>query len=167
MTPAPPVRIERAAEEHIPLVLNFIRKLAEYEKLAHEVAITEAALHDALFGKNPIAEALVAFAGAEPAGYALYFQTFSTFRGRSGIYLEDLFVEPEHRRLGIGTTLLAEVAKIAYERGGQLNWSVLKWNQPAIDFYKRLGATEVESWGGWKLKGDALGRLAWQARESV
>lgn len=164
MIPAPPVRIETAAEEHIPLLLNFIRKLAEYEKLAHEVALTEAALHDALFGKNPVAEALVAFVGAEPAGYALYFQTFSTFRGRPGIYLEDLFVEPVHRRYGIGTKLLAAVAKIAHECGGQLNWSVLKWNQPAIDFYKQLGATEVESWSGWKLKDEALGRLARQAR---
>jgi len=155
-----PLRIETACERDIPLILEFIRKLAEYERMSHRVSATEEDLSAALFGARPVAEVLLAFAESEPAGFAVYFPTFSTFAGRSGIYLEDVFVKPAHRRSGIGTALLAAVAKLAIERGGALSWSVLKWNQPAIDFYKRLGAVEVTEWGGYKLAGEALERVA-------
>ncbi|HLH41932.1 MAG TPA: GNAT family N-acetyltransferase [Bryobacteraceae bacterium] len=159
-----PPRIEKACERDIPLILEFIRKLAEYERMSHRVFATEDDLRAAFFGGRPVAEALLAFAGSEPAGFAVYFPTFSTFAGRAGIYLEDIFVEPAHRRGGIGTALLAAVAKLAVERGGALSWSVLKWNQPAIDFYKRLGAVEVTDWSGYKLSGEALARAAARSR---
>jgi GNAT superfamily N-acetyltransferase len=154
------LRIEKACEGDIPLILEFIRKLAEYERMSHRVFTTEEDLRAALFSDRPVAEVLLAFAGLEPAGFAVYFPTFSTFAGRGGIYLEDIFVEPAHRRSGVGSALLAAVAKLAIEHGGALSWSVLKWNQPAIDFYKRLGAVEVTDWSGYKLSGDALVRAA-------
>ena len=155
-----PVRIERAVERDIPLVLEFIRKLAEYERLSHRVSATEEDLRTALFGERPVAGVLLAYSDKEPAGFAVYFQSFSTFLCRSGIYLEDLFVEPRYRRAGIGTVLMAAVAKLAVERGGILTWSVLKWNQPAIDFYSGLGAVESADWSGYKLAGEALERAA-------
>jgi GNAT superfamily N-acetyltransferase len=155
------VRIEKAAEPDVPLILSFIRKLAEYERKSHEVVATEEALRDALFGPRPIIEVLLAFSGEEPVGFALYFPSFSTFRGRPGLFLEDLFVEPAHRGKKIGTALLAALANIARERGCiRLEWWVLKWNQPAIDFYKRLGAAEVDEWGIYRLEGEALSRMA-------
>jgi GNAT superfamily N-acetyltransferase len=158
--PSGDITIRPAASDDVPLVLNFIRKLAEYEQMSHRVAATEEALHDALFGERSFVEVLLAFSGDNPAGFALFFPTFSTFACRRGIYLEDFFVEPAHRRKGVGTMLLAAVARIAHAHGGQMNWSVLKWNQPAIDFYKRLGAVEIDTWSGWKLSGDSLARLA-------
>jgi GNAT superfamily N-acetyltransferase len=154
------IRVDRAAEHDIPLVLDFIQKLAEYERLSDRVFATEEDLRAALFGDHPAAEVLLAFADGQPAGFAVYFQSFSTFLCRPGIYLEDLFVEPSHRRAGVGTALIAAVAKQAVERGGVLNWSVLKWNQPSIDFYKRLGAVESADWSGYKLAGEALERVA-------
>ena len=154
------VRIAKAREGDLSLVLEFIRKLADYERMSHRVFATEEHLREALFGGHAFVEVLLAFADATPAGFAVYYQTFHTFSGRAGIYLEDLFVEPVHRRLGIGTALLAAVAKVAVDRGGQLNWSVLKWNRPAIDFYKRLGAEEVTTWSAYKLSGEALERVA-------
>jgi GNAT superfamily N-acetyltransferase len=154
------LRIEKAGDSDLPLVLEFIRKLAEYERMSHRVFVTETDLRAALFAEHSVAEVLLAFADSAPAGFAVYFPTFHTFSGRTGIYLEDLFVEPAHRRLGIGTALLAAVAKIAADRGGPLNWSVLKWNQPAIDFYNRLGAEEVTTWSAYKLSGEALERVA-------
>ena len=154
------LRIAKAKEGDLPLVLEFIRKLANYERMSHRVFATEEHLREALLGGRAFVEVLLAFADSEPAGFAVYFPTFHTFSGRAGIYLEDLFVEPAHRRLGIGTALLAEVAKAAVERGGPLNWSVLNWNQPAIDFYKRLGAEEVTTWSAYKLSGEALERVA-------
>jgi GNAT superfamily N-acetyltransferase len=154
-------RIERAGEKDVPLVLSFIRKLAEYERKPHEVTATEEGLREALFGTRPIIEVLIAYSGEEPVGFALYFSIFSTFRGRPGLFLEDLFVEPAHRGKGIGKALLAALAKVAQERGCiRLEWWVLKWNRPALAFYERLGATEVNEWGVYRLEGAALDRLA-------
>jgi GNAT superfamily N-acetyltransferase len=155
-----PVEIRRASEPDVPLLLNFIRKLAEYERMLHEVASTEENLCDALFGDHPVAEALLAYSGSEPVGFALYFEVYSTFRGRRGIFLEDLFVEPRYRGQGFGKALLASVARLAQERGGWLQWLVLDWNQPAIEFYRRLGATRIEEWNSFRLQGEALTRLA-------
>jgi GNAT superfamily N-acetyltransferase len=157
------VRVEKATPRDVPLVLDFIRKLAEYERMVDRLAVTEAALNAALFGDRPVAEALLAYSGREPAGFAVYFQSFSTFLGRAGIYLEDIFVDPRYRRAGVGSALMAAVAKLAVERGGALNWSVLKWNQSAIDFYQRLGAIEVSGWSGYSLSGEALRRVAGKA----
>lgn len=155
------VRIETATAQDVPLILGFIRKLADYERKSHEVVATEEGLRDALFGPRPIIEVLIAFSGEEPVGFALYFLTFSTFRGRPGLFLEDLFVEPAHRGKKIGTALLAALAEVARERGCiRLEWWVLKWNQRAIGFYKRLGAVEVEEWGIYRLEGAALSKLA-------
>jgi GNAT superfamily N-acetyltransferase len=156
----PPVRIRKASESDVPLILSFIRKLAEYERMSHEVASTEADLRDALFGERPVAAALLAYSGSEPVGFALYFEMYSTFRGRRGIFLEDLFVEPRHRGQGFGKALLAAVARLAQERGGWLQWLVLDWNEPAVAFYQRLGAARVEEWNSYRMEGDALTRLA-------
>ena len=128
--------------------------------MLHEVASTEENLCDALFGDHPVAEALLAYSGSEPVGFALYFEVYSTFRGRRGIFLEDLFVEPRYRGQGFGKALLASVARLAQERGGWLQWLVLDWNQPAIEFYRRLGATRIEEWNSFRLQGEALTRLA-------
>jgi GNAT superfamily N-acetyltransferase len=155
------VRIEKAAEQDVPVILGFIRKLAEYERKAHEVVATDEALHAALFGPRPIVEVLLAFSGDEPVGFALYFFTFSTFRAKPGLFLEDLFVEPAHRGKKIGTALLAALAKVTRERGCfRVEWWVLKWNEPAIAFYKRFGAVEVDEWGIFRLAGEALSKLA-------
>jgi GNAT superfamily N-acetyltransferase len=160
------IRIEKAVERDVTLVLDFIRKLAEYERLLDLVSATEEDLRAALFGDHPAAEVLLAFEDEQPAGFAVYFQSFSTFLCRPGIYLEDLFVDPSHRRAGIGTALIAAVAKLAVELGGVLSWSVLKWNEPAIDFYRRLGATESADWSGYRLAGEALEQIAKQAPAS-
>jgi GNAT superfamily N-acetyltransferase len=160
-----PVRIRRASEPDIPLILSFIRKLAEYERMSHQVVVTEASLRDALFGQRPVAEALLAHSDDNVAGFALYFETYSTFRGCRGIFLEDLFVEPHHRGQGIGKALLAATARLAQERGGWLQWLVLDWNAPAIEFYRGLGATRVEEWNSYRLQGEALQRLAADALE--
>jgi len=157
------VEVRKATADDVPLILEFIRKLAEYERMSDRVRATEADLREALFRERPASEVLLAYAGSEPAGFAVYFQSFSTFLSRPGIYLEDLFVEPGHRRAGVGTALMAAVAKLALDRGGALSWSVLKWNQPAIDFYLRLGADEVTEWSGYRLAGEALKRIAEKA----
>lgn len=157
------VRIERATERNVPLILKFIQKLAAYERLSHEVVATEDKLQEALFGPKPAAEVLLAYLDGEPVGFALYFSTFSTFLGRPGIYLEDLFVEPNYRGSGIGKALLVSVAKEAKARGcGRLEWSVLDWNQPAIDFYKSLGAVAKDEWTIYRLTGEPLDQLAEQ-----
>ncbi len=156
----PPVRVAKASEQDVALILTFIRKLAEYERRSHQVIATEEGLREALFGAHPAAEVLLAFADDEPAGFALYFQTFSTFLGVPGIHLEDIFVDPAYRRQGIGTRLFAAVAEVAQQRRGRLEWWVLKWNQPALDFYKRLGAVELDEWGIYRLDGEALERVA-------
>jgi GNAT superfamily N-acetyltransferase len=153
------LRIERATPRDVPVIRNLIRKLAEYEKKLPEVVSTEQDLHEALFGSRPVAETLLAYLNDQPVGFALYFETYSTFRGRRGLFLEDLYVEPSHRGAGIGKRLLAEVAAEATKRGGCLQWLVLDWN-PAVEFYRRLGATRVEEWNSYRLEGEALARLA-------
>jgi len=152
----------------VPLILELIRGLAEYERLSDQVVATEAGLREALFGAQPSAEVIVAYADDRPAGFALFFHNFSTFLGRRGLYLEDLFVTPEFRRLGIGRRLLTELARIAVERGcGRFEWSVLDWNAPAIEFYKRLGARPLDEWTIFRVTGDALTRLAARERATT
>ncbi|HET9651440.1 MAG TPA: GNAT family N-acetyltransferase [Usitatibacter sp.] len=142
-----PVLIRPAAPADVADLLRLIRGLAEYEKLAHMAVGTEPMLHAALFGPRPSAEALIALRGAKAVGFALFFTTFSTFLCKPGLYLEDLFVEPAHRGHGIGKALLARLAALARERGcGRLEWRVLDWNQPSIDFYQSLGAQLMPEW---------------------
>lgn len=155
------LQIRAATPDDVPLLLSFIRKLAEYEKLSHEVVATEAGIRESMFGARPVAEAVLAYWDGQAAGFALYFHNFSTFLGRPGIYLEDLFVEPRFRRNGIGKALFAYLAQVAEERVcGRLEWSVLDWNQPAIDFYLSLGALSKAEWTTYRLGGDALKKLA-------
>lgn len=157
------LRIAPATEAEVPLVLGFIRKLAEYEKLEHAVTATEDDLRRCLFGERPVAEALLAWWDGQPAGFAVFFHNFSTFLGKPGIYLEDLFVEPPLRGKGIGKALLARLAATAMQRGcGRLEWAVLDWNAPSIEFYKKLGAVAMNEWTVYRLTGDALNRLAGQ-----
>lgn len=156
-----PFHIERARVEHVPLVLNFIRELAEYERMSDQVVATEAGLRDELFGPHPAAEVLLAFEGDNPVGFALFFHNFSTFLGQRGIYLEDLFVRPAARGKGYGKALLRELARIAVERhAGRLEWAVLDWNAPAIGFYESLGAHAMSEWNIFRLTGAPLRRLA-------
>jgi diamine N-acetyltransferase len=155
------LRIDPATEGDASLILSFIRKLAAYEKLSERVVATEENIRENVFGTNPVAQALLAYWESEAVGFALYFRNFSTFLGRPGIYLEDLFVEPQHRGKGIGKALLAELAKIAVARGyGCLEWAVLDWNTPSIEFYRSLGAVALDEWTAYRLTGDALTRLA-------
>lgn len=161
-----PVKISAAEEAQVPLILEFIRKLAEYEKLLDEVVADEETLRHSLFETDSPAKVIFAYLEEQPVGFAVYFHNFSTFAGRAGIYLEDLFVEPAHRGRGIGLALLSYLARVAKERGcARLNWAVLDWNQPAIEFYRRLGATPLEDWTVFRLSGDALDRLA--ARQTL
>ena len=153
-------RIERATARDLPLILRLIRSLAEYEKLADAVVATEDTLRESLFVKRA-AEVVIGYAGDEPAGFALFFQTFSTFLGVPGMYLEDLFVEAGFRRQGLGEALLAHLATLSVERGyGRLEWSVLDWNELAIGFYKKIGAQLMDDWTICRLSGDPLKRLA-------
>jgi GNAT superfamily N-acetyltransferase len=157
------LRVAPAAESDVALIFSFIRKLAEYEKLSDLVVATEDNIREHVFGANPVAEVLLAYWNDEPAGLALYFRNFSTFLGQPGIYLEDLFVEPALRGKGIGKALLRELAKIALDRGyGRLDWAVLDWNAPSIEFYRSLGAASLEDWTGYRITGEALHRLAGQ-----
>lgn len=153
-------RIEPATERDLPIILRLVKSLAEYEHLAHAVVATEATLRESLFVKRA-AEVVIGYAGDEPAGFAVFFQTFSTFLGIPGMYLEDLFVDPKFRRQGLGEALLARLATIAVERGcGRLEWSVLRWNELAIGFYQKLGARPLDDWVTYRLTGDSLGKLA-------
>ena len=153
--------IRPATEQDVPVVLSFIRQLAEYERLQDQAVVTEAALRDSLFGPNRHAEVLLAFADHEPVGFAVFFHNFSTFLGRSGLYLEDLFVLPDMRGKGYGKALLVELARIARERKcGRFEWAVLDWNEPSIEFYKKLGAVPMDEWTIFRVTGDALERLA-------
>ena len=155
------VRVRAASEEDVPLILSFINELAEYERLSHEVVATEEALREHLYGERPVAEVVIAEDGGEPAGFALFFHSFSTFLGRPGIYLEDLYVRPEFRGGGIGRALLVRLARLAKQRGcGRLEWSVLDWNEPAIGFYRDLGAFPVGGWTVYRVTGEALEGLA-------
>ncbi len=157
----PKPEIRAAVESDAPLILRVIKELAEYERLSNEVVATEETLRESLFGERPFAEALIAELGDEPAGFALYFHSFSTFLGRPGIYLEDLYVRPEFRGNGVGRALLVHLARLARERGcGRLEWSVLDWNEPAIGFYRRIGAAPVSGWTAYRLTEDALEGLA-------
>ena len=158
----PEPRLREAVESDLPLIASLIRELADYERLLHEVRLTEAGLRDALFGERRYAEVVIAEAGdGEPAGFALFFHNFSTFLGRPGIYLEDLFVRPPYRGAGIGKALLRHLARLAEERGcGRLEWAVLDWNAPAIEFYLGLCARPAAGWNVYRLEGEALGRLA-------
>lgn len=158
------IRLAPATQKEIPVILRFIKELADYEKLSHEVVATEETLGASLFGPRPAAEAVIAYADDEPVGFALYFQTFSTFLGRPGIYLEDLYVTPARRGHGIGRRLLAYVARVAVERGyGRMEWSVLNWNEPALVVYKKIGARPMDEWTVHRLTGDALRSLAQSA----
>jgi GNAT superfamily N-acetyltransferase len=153
--------IRPATEADIPLILRLIRELAAYEKLTHEVTATEPRLRSALFGERPAAEVLIGGVDGEPAGFALFFPNFSTFLARPGLYLEDVYVRPEHRGKGLGRALLQRVAAIAAERQcGRLEWSVLDWNEPAIGFYRKLGAVPLHDWTVFRLTADAIRRLA-------
>lgn len=155
-----PIRIERGTERDIPVILELIAGLAEYEKLSGELVATADSLRESLFGEHPAAEVLIASSGAEAVGFAVFFQNFSTFLGRPGLYLEDLFVRPEHRGHGYGRELLVSVARLAVERGcGRMEWSVLDWNEPAIRFYKSLGARAMDDWTVYRLSGEALRRV--------
>lgn len=150
-----------ATEEDAPLILAFIKALAEYERLADAVVATEAGLLKSLFGPRPYAECVIARWNGEPAGFALFFHNFSTFLAQPGIYLEDLFVKPEFRGKGLGRSLLRHLARLAVERDcGRLEWSVLDWNESAIGFYKSIGAAPLDEWTIFRLRGDALSRLA-------
>jgi GNAT superfamily N-acetyltransferase len=158
--PATEFSIEPATDADVPVILGLIRELAAYEKLAREVVATEDLLRANLFGASSVAEAVLAREGSRPVGFAVFFATFSTFLGRPGIYLEDLYVSPDCRGRGCGGRLLAHVAGIARRRGsGRLEWSVLDWNRPAIDFYEKLGARPLTEWTMYRLTGDALERI--------
>lgn len=151
------LEIVSAEVRHVPLILRFIRALAEYEKLLPECVATEELLHQTLFCDRPYAEVILAYWNGEPAGFALFFSSYSTFLARPGLYLEDLFVDPAFRGQGIGKALLARVAAIANQRGcGRVDWSVLDWNQPSIDFYKSMGAVPLSDWTTFRLTGAAL-----------
>lgn len=159
------VHLRNATVADVPLILRFIRGLAEYERLAHEVVATEASLRDTLFGESPAAHVLLAELEGAPAGFALYFFNYSTFLGQPGLYLEDLFVDPSRRGRGVGRALLTQLASIAEARGcGRMEWSVLDWNVDAIGFYRRLGAEGMSEWTVHRVTGEALARLAAEGR---
>lgn len=159
--PPTELNIRSAIPADIPVVLTLIRELAEYERLSHLVVNTGELLHEALFGHRPAAEVLIAELGDEPVGYALFFHNFSTFVGRKGLYLEDVYVRPAHRGLGIGKALLVELARIARDRNcGRMEWSVLDWNEPSIAFYRSLGAELMDGWTTCRLNESELLRLA-------
>jgi GNAT superfamily N-acetyltransferase len=159
------ITIRSATERDVPTILGFIRALAQYERLEHEVVATEESLRRTLFGARAYAEVVFACLDDEPLGFALFFHNYSTFLGKPGIYLEDLFVRPEARGRGLGKRLLTWLARTAVERNcGRLEWAVLDWNEPSIRFYKSLGAAHKSEWQIFRLTGDALTALADQGR---
>jgi GNAT superfamily N-acetyltransferase len=155
-------RIVSGTKKDVPLIRALILELAEYERaLPGEAPVTEKDLEKTLFGKVPAAEVLIAYLGKEPAGFALFFHNYSTWLGKRGIYLEDLFVRPSARKHGVGFALLQALARLALERDcGRLDWSVLTWNELAISFYKRIGAKHMDDWTTFRLSGDALAHVA-------
>lgn len=153
--------IRPAAVTDVPVILQLIRDLAAYERAPNEVTATKEQLVDVLFGQKPAAEVLLAFENGMPAGFAVFFHNFSTWLGRPGLYLEDLFVKPEMRGKGYGRALLVDLAKIARERGcGRMEWAVLNWNDPAIQFYRKLGAKPMDEWTVFRLTRDGIAKLA-------
>jgi GNAT superfamily N-acetyltransferase len=154
-------QIRPSSVEDVPIILELIRDLAMYERAPDEVVATEEQLIDVLFGERPVAEVLLAFEEESPVGFAVYFYSFSTWLGRPGLYLEDLFVNPEKRGKGYGRALLVELAKIACDRGcGRMEWAVLNWNEPAIKFYQALGAKPMTEWTVFRLTCDEIAKLA-------
>lgn len=153
--------IRPARMEDVPIILQLIHDLATYERAPDEVTATEERLMDVLFGEKPAAEVLLAFEGESAVGFAVYFYNFSTWLGRPGLYLEDLFVKSEKRGKGYGRALLVELAKIARDRGcGRMEWAVLDWNEPAIKFYRALGAKPMDEWTVFRLTGEGIAKLA-------
>jgi GNAT superfamily N-acetyltransferase len=154
------IEIRPATAADASLVFTFIRELAEYEKLSHEVVATEAQLRATLFGERPVSEVVIASLDGAPVGFALFFPNYSTFLGLPGLYLEDLFVRPEARGRGVGRELLVYLARLAVERGwGRMEWRVLDWNEPSIAFYRKLGGAPLDDWTVFRLTGDALTAL--------
>ncbi len=161
MKERPDFQIRRAHVDDVPIIFELIHALAAYERAPEEVVATEDQLIDVLFGERPVAEVLLAFEGKFPVGFAVYFYNFSTWLGRPGLYLEDLFVKPEKRGNGYGRALLVELAKIARDRGcGRMEWAVLDWNEPAIKFYRALGATPMHEWTVFRLTREEIAKLA-------
>jgi GNAT superfamily N-acetyltransferase len=162
MAPSVPrLEIRSATKSDVPVIFSFIKKLADYERLSHEVVATEEMLRRTLFGRQRTAEVAIGYYKKEPVGFVLFFSNYSTFVGRPGLYIEDLFVDESHRGRGFGRALLLYVARQASERGcGRLEWSVLDWNEPAIKFYKKLGATPMSDWTVFRVTGESLARLA-------
>lgn len=161
MSPPEGLQIEQATVNDVPVIHGLIEGLAKFERLEHLFAAAERDLHDALFGEPRAAEAVLAWLDGRPVGYALWFYTYSTFLGKRGFYLEDLFVVPEARGRGIGRALLAHLARIAVTRGCcRIDWAVLNWNEAAIRFYRSLGAAPIDEWTIYRLTDDALGALA-------
>ena len=157
----PDVSIRPAVQADVPLLLQFINELAEYERLAHEVRATESQLAATLFGERPVAEAVIASYVGEPVGFAVFFPSYSTWEARPGLYLEDLFVRPAARGKGIGRALLEYLARVTLERGwARFEWRVLDWNEPSINFYRKLGAEALDDWTVFRVVGPALERLA-------
>jgi GNAT superfamily N-acetyltransferase len=157
--------VTKAGESDIPLILRFIKDLAVYERMPDQCVATEEKLRATLFGQNPAAEVLIARFDGVPVGFALFFHSYSTFLAQRGIYLEDLFVDPSVRGKGVGFRLLSELARLAVERDcGRLEWAVLDWNDLAIDFYRRIGATAMDDWTTFRLAGDSLNSLAGEAK---
>ena len=160
-THIPRFEIRPTTEDDVPLILSFIKGLADYEHLSHEVFVTQDALRDALFGKLPTAEVVIGNYDADPVAFALYYYTFSSFAGQRSLFVEDLYVKPAHRGKGLGRALLVYLAGVARNRNcGRLEWSVLDWNEPAIKFYKGIGAVPRNEWTIYQLSGEALGKLA-------
>ncbi|MEP7015151.1 MAG: GNAT family N-acetyltransferase [Verrucomicrobiota bacterium] len=155
------MKIRAATRDDVPLILQLIRDLAEYERAPNDVTATEEQLVDVLFGERPAAEVALAFENDAAVGFAVFFQNFSTWLGRPGIYLEDLFVKPEERGKGYGRRLLVHLARIARDRGcGRMEWAVLDWNEPAIKFYRALGAQPMDEWTVFRLKREGISNLA-------
>jgi GNAT superfamily N-acetyltransferase len=153
--------IRAASIDDVAIILGFIKKLAAYEKLSHEVVATEELLKETLFGERPTAEVAIGYLADKPVGFVLFFHNYSTFLGRPGLYIEDLFVDESCRERGFGRALLLYVARLAKERGcGRLEWSVLDWNEPAIRFYKNLGAVPMSEWTVFRVTGESLAKLA-------
>ena len=153
--------IRAAAVADVPVILDLIRALATYERAPNDVIATEEGLAEVLFGKKPAAEVLLAFENETAVGFAIFFHNFSTWLGRPGLYLEDLFVKPEHRGKGYGRALLIHLAKIARDRNcGRFEWAVLDWNEPAIQFYRKLGAKPMDEWTVFRLTRDGIAKLA-------